>query len=211
VLGGDFFDAVQSTETCLQVVLGDVCGHGPDEAALGVQLRIAWRSLVMAGLPPDAVLETLDRVTVQERHADHVFATLVSLRIDLGDGSATLALAGHPPPIVIAADGPRLLAHRPGGPPLGLAERSGWELDRVSLGDRWSLLLYSDGIYEGRAADRGGRLEIEGLLELLRSGSGAGDGLHDAPDRLIDAVEALNHGPLDDDVALLSLTRDADR
>jgi serine phosphatase RsbU (regulator of sigma subunit) len=203
VLGGDFFDVVQSSETCVQVMLGDVCGHGPDEAALGVQLRIAWRTLVMAGVAHDQVLETLDRVMVQERHADHIFTTLATVSIDLQDRAASVALAGHPSPILLADGGPRLLVGRSGGPPLGLADPPEWETVRVTLGDRWTMFLYSDGIYEGRVGP-GERLGIDGLMEVLD----AGDGFGETPARLIDRVEELNGGPLPDDVAVLSLRCD---
>jgi serine phosphatase RsbU (regulator of sigma subunit) len=209
VLGGDFFDVVQSADACLQVMLGDVCGHGPDEAALGVQLRIAWRTLVMAGVPHEQVLETLDRVMVQERHADHLFTTLATVTIDLSDDTAAVSLAGHPAPVLIADGRARLLVERSGGPPLGLADPPEWDRDRVGLGHRWSLLLYSDGIYEGRVPGGGDRLGIDGLLRVLTEAEAAGIDYGVDPAGLIDRVEGLNGGPLDDDVALLWLSCDA--
>ena len=51
LLGGDFFDVVQIGEERLHIIVGDVCGHSVDEAALGVELRVAWRALVLAGVP----------------------------------------------------------------------------------------------------------------------------------------------------------------
>ena len=57
LLGGDFYDFVQTADRTVHVMIGDVAGHGPDEAALGVALRIAWRALTFAGLrgpAPDA-------------------------------------------------------------------------------------------------------------------------------------------------------------
>ncbi len=207
VLGGDFFDVVQSSPTCLKLVLGDVCGHGPDEAALGVQLRIAWRTLILAGVEQIQLLETLDRLTNQERHAEHVYATLASIEVDLGTGRACVGLAGHPPPLVATGGEPRLLTEHVGGPPLGIGLPPRWELHEVELGDRWSLLLYSDGIYEGKVVSRGTRLGIEGLLELLASDSA--DAIWESiPNRLLDQVEALNDGPLEDDVALLGVRCD---
>jgi serine phosphatase RsbU (regulator of sigma subunit) len=205
LLGGDFFDVVQPDPGRLHVVLGDVCGHGPDEAALGVRLRIAWRTLMLAQVPPDQLLETLDRLLTQERHADHIFTTLVSLSIDLDAGVAAVRLAGHPAPILISGSRPRLLSERQGGPPLGLSDGVGWPTHDVEMGPRWSLLVFSDGIYEGRVPDRTDRLGIAGLLELLAAAPKA----HiDAPEGLIEQVEGLNGGPLEDDVALLSLTYD---
>jgi serine phosphatase RsbU (regulator of sigma subunit) len=210
VLGGDFFDAVQTSESSLQVVLGDVCGHGPDEAALGVQLRIAWRTLILAGVPHMHLLTTLDRLLVQERHADHIFTTVASLSLDLARGTVSVALAGHPPPIVTTGGPPRLLVDHGGGPPLGLADPPEWALSDVELGSHWSLLLYSDGIYEGRMSQPGERLGIDGLLGVLgRPADGVDYTLE--PARLIDSIEELNQGPLDDDVALLSLKCDDGR
>jgi serine phosphatase RsbU (regulator of sigma subunit) len=208
VLGGDFFDVVQSSPTRLKLVLGDVCGHGPDEAALGVQLRIAWRTLILASVEQLALLRTLDRLTNQERHAEHVYATVASIEIDLSTGKARVGLAGHPPPLVSTAEGgPRLLTEHVGGPPLGIGLPPRWELHEVDLGERWSLLLYSDGIYEGKVVSRGTRLGIEGLLELLAADSP--DAIWESvPNRLLDQVEALNDGPLEDDVALLAVRCD---
>jgi len=207
VLGGDFFDVVQSSSGRLHAVLGDVCGHGPDEAALGVRLRMAWRTLILAEAPMDQVFVTLDRVLAQERHADHIFTTLASICVELGSGVATLRLAGHPSPILLGERGPKLLTDRPCGPPLGLAGTADWPAVDVQIGGDWSLLLYSDGIYEGRIPNHSQRLGIDGLLALLADAEGFD---HTAPEGLIERVEGLNNGPLDDDVALLALTCDAD-
>src|SRR6478735_7111283 len=49
LLGGDFYDAVETADGTVHAVIGDVSGHGPDAAALGVSLRIAWRTLVIGG------------------------------------------------------------------------------------------------------------------------------------------------------------------
>lgn len=203
VLGGDFFDVIQSAPDRLHVMLGDVCGHGPDEAALGVQLRMAWRTLILAGVEHAALLRTLDRVTVQERHADYIFVTLASLELDLTEGTACLALAGHPAPIVLDA-GVRLLSEGPGGLPLGVDPGASWDLRSVALGDaRFTLLLYSDGLYEGYAGARGDRLGMEGLLDVLSERPGR---YVARPEDLIDRVESLNGGPLADDVAVLAVT-----
>jgi serine phosphatase RsbU (regulator of sigma subunit) len=204
VLGGDFFDVVQQSTDRLDVVIGDVCGHGPAEATLGVELRIAWRTLILAGVPQLSMLETLDRLLVQERHGDHIFTTLASLSIDLPRGVASIVLAGHPPPIVLGRRAELLIDHA-AGPPIGIGAASELAVHKIAIGDSWSLLMYSDGIYEGRVGGAHERLGLDGLLELL-AGSGRGaPGLN--PEELIDHMEALNGGPLDDDVALLALTR----
>jgi serine phosphatase RsbU (regulator of sigma subunit) len=210
ILGGDFFDVVQSADS-LHVVIGDVCGRGPDEAALGVELRIAWRTLILAGVPQPALLETLDRLVIQERHRDHIFATVASLSIDLERGSASTVLAGHPAPVLLGGgDRPRPLTDRPGGPPLGLGGNPALVPTEVALGDSWTLLLCSDGIYEGRVTGQHDRLGIDGFVAVLADDQAMAAGDFD-PERLIDHVEELNGGPLDDDVALLALKRDGGR
>src|SRR3954464_7263941 len=62
LLGGDFYDAVQDADGTVHAIIGAVCGDGPDEAALGVCLRIAWRTLVMAATPGDRLLATMQEV-----------------------------------------------------------------------------------------------------------------------------------------------------
>ena len=68
VLGGDFFDAVLGPSGTVHAIVGDVCGHGPDEAALGALLRVSWRALVLAGVDEPQVLPKLQQVLVSERH-----------------------------------------------------------------------------------------------------------------------------------------------
>ena len=203
ILGGDFFDVVENAGG-LHVVIGDVCGHGPDEAALGVELRIAWRTLILAGVPQLELLDTLDRLLIQERQSDHIFATVASLSLDLRRGTVAIVLAGHPAPIRLDGGPPRLLTREPPRPPLGVGYSSPPAAHRVELGGDWTLLFYSDGIYEGRVAGQEERLGIDGLLRTLADTPA--DGFD--PDRVIDRVEALNRGPLDDDVALLVVRRD---
>jgi serine phosphatase RsbU (regulator of sigma subunit) len=203
ILGGDFFDVVENAGG-LHVMIGDVCGHGPDEAALGVELRIAWRTLILAGVPQLELLDTLDRLLVQERQSDHIFATVASLSIDLQRGSVATVLAGHPAPIRLDAGPPRLLTREPARPPLGVGYSSPPAANRIELGGSWTLLFYSDGIYEGHVVGQEERLGIDGLLRTVAETPA--DGFD--PELVIDRVEELNQGPLDDDVALLVVRRD---
>ena len=111
-------------------------GAAPTRRRSGSQLRIAWRTLILAGVPQLALLETLDRLVVQERHRDHIFATVASLSIDVERGTAAAVLAGHPAPILLGGDRPHLLFDRPGGPPLGLDAMPGLVPTEVEIGDR---------------------------------------------------------------------------
>ena len=100
LLGGDFYDAVE-TSSGVHLLIGDVSGHGPDEAALGVALRIAWRTLVLAGLPAAAVLRGVEQMLLAERGDNVRFATvaMASLNPDLSE--AQVLLCGHPRPLLM--------------------------------------------------------------------------------------------------------------
>lgn len=208
LLGGDFYDMVATPDGVLHVLLGDVCGHGPDEAALGVSLRIAWRTLVLAGVREADRLGYLQRVLVSERDHDEIFATVCELSIAADREYARMRLAGHPPPAILY---PRLAA-LPGdvvSPALGILDEDLTQEVRVELGPRWALLLATDGLLEGRDGPGGEPLGWEGVLpELAKLWPPQG------PDRLLDSlidrIEARNGGPLTDDVALLLLMRGDD-
>lgn len=121
LLGGDFYDVVRTPDGTVHAMIGDVCGHGPDEAALGVELRIAWRALTLAGLCGDQLLGTLQEVLEHERSDDEIFATLCAVDIAPDGRRAGLCLAGHPSPLIAGPGVPaRLLPYDNNGPALGL-------------------------------------------------------------------------------------------
>jgi len=203
VLGGDFFDVVETADGELHLLVGDVCGHGPDEAALGVALRIAWRALVLSGLDADRLLPVLEDVLVRERRSEEVFATLCMAVVDAPRTSMMLYLAGHPAPLSLGPE-PQQLPDDLAGPPLGVLPGVAWGRRSVELGERWRLLLFSDGLVEGRAGDD--RLGVEGLLEIARDCPHYGDTAALA-DHLIGRARELHGEPLPDDVAVLAVER----
>ena len=81
MLGGDFFDVVETADGRIRAVIGDVMGHGPDEAALGVHLRVAWRALVLADVPDDHILTTLSRL-LEAESGGGIFVTVCDLTLD---------------------------------------------------------------------------------------------------------------------------------
>lgn len=209
LLGGDFYDAVELPNGTVHAVIGDVSGHGPDEAALGVALRIAWRSLVLAGLPKPEVLATVQRLLIHER-IKYSFATVCMITIAPNRRSLRMRLAGHPPPLLISGGEGRLLPDTHLGLPLGVRPDTSWEPLDVALEPGWSLLLTTDGLHEGRVPGSPERLGLDNMVELLmrilrenphwRRDQGA------VLDRLITDVEELNQGPLDDDIAMAMLS-----
>jgi serine phosphatase RsbU (regulator of sigma subunit) len=205
LLGGDFYDVVEVRPGRLHLLVGDVCGHGVEEAALGVTLRVAWRALVLAGVPDDGVLPALEQVLVSERRNDELFATVAMLTVDLPAGQATVRLAGHPPPLLLA-DGRATPCQVDSGLVLGvLPGMSIPTTDIVLPGGDWSLLVYTDGLIEGRNGDDGAddRLGVDGLCALL---SGYRDSVitpSELPPWLFAQAQERNGEPLADDVAML--------
>jgi serine phosphatase RsbU (regulator of sigma subunit) len=204
LLGGDFYDAVQDRDGAVHAIIGDVCGHGPDEAALGVLLRIAWRTLVMAATPPDTLLATLQEVLVAERHATSVFTTLCMASIAPDRRHATLRVAGHPLPVVLDGVAATPVAPEHGGPPLGVIADATWPARELALPEGFGLLLYTDGLVEGRVGAGPARLGESGLIEMAGAALREHGGRPAALVRsLVERAEALNGGALLDDVAVL--------
>jgi serine phosphatase RsbU (regulator of sigma subunit) len=206
LLGGDFYDAVQVADGRVHAVIGDVSGHGPDAAALGVCLRIAWRTLVLAGRGEDEVLPTLQTLHDAERHYAWMFTTLAMVTIAPDRGSVSVRLAGHPPPLLLER-GSAVSSLEPErvDPPLGVVDDAVWRPRVYSLPDRWSLLLYTDGLIEGRTGVGADRLGGDGLEAMVR---GLRD--HSAPGlltTLVEQAEELNDGPMLDDVAAFLVQR----
>nr|WP_305786186.1 SpoIIE family protein phosphatase [Actinoplanes lichenis] len=205
LLGGDFFDVVQVGDDKLHVIVGDVCGHSVDEAALGVELRVAWRALVLAGVPEDQVLGSLEQVLMTERRAREVFATVAMVSLDLRGNKATVRLAGHPPPVLLAG-GKAVPVTARTGIVLGVRPTPTPATDVELTADDWSLLMYTDGLIEGHTGHGNERLDVEGLCGLLGEPAAAQVPLAALPPWLVGRAEQGNGGPLADDVAMLLIS-----
>ncbi|MEV4974836.1 PP2C family protein-serine/threonine phosphatase [Streptomyces scopuliridis] len=209
LLGGDFYDTVRTPDGTVHAMIGDVCGHGPDEAALGVELRIAWRALTLAGLCGDQLLSTLQEVLEHERESEEIFATLCTVDIAPDGRRAGLCLAGHPSPLVTRRGrAAQLLPHEEGGPALGLLPRARWPRRQVELGGSWSLMMYTDGLIEGRIGPgTTQRLGQEGMVEMINRQLAEGLSGDDLLEAAVAQARELNGGELTDDVAVLLLGR----
>ncbi|MFF4401908.1 PP2C family protein-serine/threonine phosphatase [Streptomyces sp. NPDC001480] len=208
LLGGDFYDCVRTPDGTVHAMIGDVCGHGPDEAALGVELRIAWRALTLAGLCGDELLNTLQQVLEHERADDEIFATLCTVDISPDGRSAGLCLAGHPSPLIARPGRPaELLPYDNNGPALGLLPGARWPRMQVELGAEWSLMLYTDGLIEGRVGEGGDRLGQDGMVAMVRRQLDRGLTGEDLLRTAVSEVRDLNGGELTDDVAVVLLDR----
>lgn len=204
VLGGDFYDAVELEDGTLRAVIGDVCGHGPDEAALGVCLRIAWRTLVVAGTAHERVLPALDDVLVAERQQEETFVTVCDLTVQPDRRAASVRLAGHPAPLLLRPT-PTVWPEVSSGPPLGVVPGETWAEGVMELAAPWALLLFTDGLIEGRFRQSSERLGIEGLAAHLRENGLETRGWEAGLESTLAWAEEQHGGPLPDDVALMLL------
>ncbi|WP_231646060.1 PP2C family protein-serine/threonine phosphatase [Mycolicibacterium mengxianglii] len=205
LLGGDFYDFVQTADRTVHVMIGDVAGHGADEAALGVALRIAWRTLTLAGLRGSDRMGQLGRILHAERASTKIFATVLSLAIPPDSPKIFAVRAGHPG-MLLHGGGTVEWVEPPGGPALGLRS-AGWEAHQVDLPKGYGLVLLTDGLFEGHSGNGNERLGEDGLLELARSiASLPGPEFVEA---LIDGAEerAQAHGGLTDDIAVVRVER----
>jgi serine phosphatase RsbU (regulator of sigma subunit) len=147
VVGGDWHDIVALPGGRAALIVGDVMGHGPEAAAIMVQLRTAAHTLADLDLPPEEMLGRLDRMAAGMPRAP--FATCIAAVIDTSGSSCVITTAGHPPPVLALADGATRVLDLPPGLPLGLGTGS-FEATQVSLPPGATLALYTDGLAESR-------------------------------------------------------------
>ncbi len=212
LLGGDFIDAVTRPNGAVAAVIGDVTGHGPDAAALGASLRAAWRALALRGASLQAIMKTLNSLTLDESDRAEqgelglgLLATVCSVEIDAAGRHARFVNAGHPQPLLLRRR-VEPLEHTP-DMMLGVEQYGDWAPHEVTLPDEWGLLLYSDGIVDARTAPGSrSRLGLAGLRAAVanlweRRATSTAD-----LETLVDSVQGGQEAVLDDDVTMLLLT-----
>ena len=160
MVGGDWHDLVGLPGGRAALIIGDAMGHGPESAALMVQLRTAAHTMAELDLPPVEVLRRLDRMAASL--PDAPFATCVAAVIDTGGSAATIVAAGRPPPVLALPDGSTQVIELPSGLPLGLGDGS-LDATKIALPPGAVLALYTDGLVESRSRSLG-----EGI-DLLRA------------------------------------------
>jgi serine phosphatase RsbU (regulator of sigma subunit) len=152
----------------------------------------------------DRVLATLERILVNERRADEIFTTLAMVGVDIANRRATVRIAGHPPPLLIAGPTVTPLAVTRSAA-LGLLASNPNEPVDLDLPDgAWGILAYTDGLIEARHGDEW--LGTDGLCGMVRAYLADGGDTDELPGWLVAEAERRNGGPLADDVAMLLLT-----
>jgi serine phosphatase RsbU (regulator of sigma subunit) len=200
-IGGDFFDILPQPDGQLVIIVGDVMGRGVRAAAAMAQMRAAIRAYVAVDPDPAHVLTMMDRLFTAYGMGQLV--TLVYLLADAGHDRVAMVNAGHPPPVVLRADGSVVQLPSTGGPPLGAGEGAGEVAREVATfplrpGDL--LLAFTDGLIERRDEDIDvGQQRVVDAVIALREGALA--------ERLEQLVTALRDQTRSDDVAALAVRR----
>lgn len=198
-VGGDWYDAFVLQDGRVAAVVGDVMGKGVKAAAGMGRIRNAMRALALTNPPPAAVLTGLDRVFEATEEEEQV-TTLAYMVIEPGTGEGTLALAGHPPPVLVSPQGTAVLAETEPGTPLG------WPTSRRQfrfvIPPGHTAVLYSDGLVENRK-----RGLDAGLAELCSVVTEAPPEVVSSPHMLLDFLvdRMLSGYEQDDDVTALAI------
>jgi PAS domain S-box-containing protein len=170
VVGGDFYDLFQAGAERWVAAIGDVCGKGPNAAAVTALARYTLRAAAMRDRGPSSTLAMLNEALLRQR-SDLRFCTVAYAHVDAGPRGAhvTLALGGHPRPLVLRRDGTVewLGAH---GTLLGVVADPELVDSETDLEPGDSLLLYTDGVSEARGP--GGSLDEAALADLVGSCAG---------------------------------------
>ena len=153
-VGGDWYDAFETADGTLSLVIGDVAGHDEDAAAAMAQVRNVMRGVAQTlQEPPAAVLAGLDRALSGLQLS--LLATVVVAQLECEGAARTFTWcnAGHPPPVLVRADGTvRLLDAEP-DLLVGLTTAMGRRDHVVQLAVGDTVLLYTDGLVETRGGD----------------------------------------------------------
>jgi hypothetical protein len=162
-LGGDWYQVLDLGNQRLAVVVGDVVGHGVEAAADMAYLRTVTGTLLQSGVLLSELFAQIDALST----SGIMVATIAAAVIDRRLSSVTVALAGHPPPLLMRPnDAPIQVGHDQRRKPIGLGGRSP-ELTSLPFPPGSLYLAYTDGMIEqrGRGLDQG----IDQLAEALKS------------------------------------------
>jgi PAS domain S-box-containing protein len=195
-VGGDWYDAFETTDGRIVVVVGDVAGHGVEAASLMGRVRNALRAYAFEDSDPARVLTRLHRLI--RNQDDDAMVTAFVARYDPSDAMMSWSRAGHPPPLLVSPDGTTRFLDDVNGAPLGAMMRE-YRTATTRLDPNALMVCYTDGLIERRDCilDDG----LAWLAERVREH--AGDTLSTLCDKLVDDPFVPHPSP--DDICVLAL------
>ena len=200
-VGGDFYDLFPLADGRWGLFLGDVCGKGANAAAVTSLTRYTLRSAAVYDPDPAAVLTNLNTVLNQEVGAGFCTVTFGVLTVEQDRCVLTLASGGHPPGLLLRADGAVEYVTMPGGQLIGILPDAHIATTTLHLGPGDTFVLFTDGLIEART---GGdtRYSEEQLLDFASTLSPASAG--SAVEALVGLLDRLGAG-VEDDTAVLAI------
>lgn len=207
-VGGDFYDLFPLTGGTWGMFLGDVCGKGAAAAAVTSLARYTLRAAAVYNPDPAAVLGNLNTVLNHEYNGtDPRFCTVVFGLLtpdgDRGGFWITLASGGHPPALLIRADGTADYIPTPGGQLIGVLPDAHISTTTLRLDPGDTLVLHTDGLTEAHTAIKGDRYGDEALLDFARELAPT-TAAHTI-NAMCDLLDTLGTG-VDDDTAVLAVS-----
>ncbi|HUR83907.1 MAG TPA: GAF domain-containing SpoIIE family protein phosphatase [Solirubrobacteraceae bacterium] len=203
-VGGDFYDHFPLASGKSGFFLGDVCGKGPDAAAVTSLARYTMRTAAMLDEDPWAILADLNAALRMDGGRAMQTCTVAYGEIATGGATASvrLAVAGHPAPLVVRADG-RVETTPAHGTVLGAFPDPDFHTCAVALAPGDAIVVYSDGVLDPQG--EGMEVDERRVAHMLTGSPHAN--AQELVDRLWDAVQDI--GGLRDDVAIMALRLDA--
>jgi sigma-B regulation protein RsbU (phosphoserine phosphatase) len=163
-VGGDLFNHFRDANR-LFFLVGDVSGKGVPAALFMARTKTLFEAVAAREADPGAILAAANHNLCTENEAG-MFVTAVCGALDVTTGELTFALAGHDPPILVPADGRPEALEAEGGRVLGLIEESDYPVNRLRLGHRDAVVLYTDGVSDAQNPE-GSFFEIQRVLDSL--------------------------------------------
>ena len=193
-VGGDWYDVIPLDDGRVALTVGDIMGRGARAAAVMGQLRTAIRAYALQGLPPTVVMRSIDRL-LQDVGAD-AMATAAFLVLDPVSRRLEVVSAGHPPPLLVDADGTCRFVECDPHTPLGVLAAPVYSATALTIAPGSLLLLYTDGLVEERDEDL-----ADGLARLVGCFEHAGESIEEICDGVLARMVPAEKN---DDIALLA-------
>ena len=195
-VGGDWYDAIALPSGRVALAIGDVVGRGIEAASTMGQMRSALRAILMQADDTGKMADRLNRFTFALGSDEAIMTTVVMAILEPGTGTLRFTNAGHPPPLLVGADGTATYLDEPPSPPMGVLATPRYEQHTRRLEPGATLVLYTDGLVEEPTEV----LDV-GLERLRAAASEMGNDVEATCELLLDSLR--DDTARSDDVTLL--------
>lgn len=201
-IGGDFYDAFVTSDSKINIIIGDVSGKGLKAAIPTAMGKYIVRAYAAKNLPPSIVMARFNRAFLENATEEMLMTAFYGV-LDPNTDVFTYACAGHNPPLLYTAASDQVSEIPICGTCLGIVNDVEYENMQIRFEPGDALLMFTDGAIDVKADN--GRLNAEGLSQLFKSS------VHGSADQIVQDVSGgiwkFGHGKLPDDVAIVVLKR----